>query len=74
MQDFLAQMVGQRVDVFCGGASSLHGEVVKVEGGVLHLKDTEGTLCYVAVEKIIALWERREENEHRAGFLGSLVK
>jgi hypothetical protein len=74
MQDFLAKMVGQRVDVFCGGASSLHGEVVKVEGGVLHLKDAEGTLCYVAVEKIIAVWERREESDHRAGFLSSLVK
>jgi hypothetical protein len=74
MQDFLAKMVGKRVDVFCGGASSLHGEVVKVEGGVLHLKDTEGTLCYVAVEKIIAVWERREESEHRAGFLSSVMK
>jgi hypothetical protein len=41
---------------------------------VLHLKDTEGTLCYVAIEKIIAVWERREESEHRAGFLGSVVK
>jgi hypothetical protein len=74
MQDFLAKMVGQRVDVFCGGASSLHGEVVKVEAGVLHLKDTEGTLCYVAVEKIIAVWERRGESEHRAGFLSSMMK
>ena len=74
MQDFLAQMVGQRVDIFCGGASSLHGEVVKVEGGVLHLKGTEGTLCYVAVEKIIAVWERRDESEHRAGFLSSMMK
>jgi hypothetical protein len=74
MQDFLAQMVGQSLDVFCGGVSSLHGEVVKVEGGVLHLKDAEGTLCYVAVEKIIAVWERREESEHRAGFLGGLAK
>jgi hypothetical protein len=74
MQDFLAKMMGQRVDIFCGGASSLHGEVVKVEGGVLHLKDAEGTRCYVAVEKIIAVWERREESEHRAGFLGSVMK
>jgi hypothetical protein len=74
MQDFLAKMVGQRLDIFCGGVSSLHGEVVKVEGGVLHLKDAEDTLCYVAIEKIIAVWERRDESEHRAGFLGSLTK
>ena len=74
MQEFLAKMVGRRLDVFCGGVSSLHGEVVRVEGGVLHLKDSEGTLCYVAVEKIIAVWERREESEHRAGFLSSVMK
>ncbi len=74
MQDLLTKMVGQRVDVFCGGASSLRGEVVKVEGAVLHLKDTEGTVCYVATEKIIAVWETRDENEHRAGFLGGALK
>lgn len=72
MQDFLATMVGQSLDVFCGGVSSLRGEVVKVEGGVLHLKDTEGTLCYVAIEKIIAVWERREDSEHRAGFIAGV--
>jgi len=74
MQDLLSKMVGQRIDVFCGGASSLRGEVVKVEGGVLNLKDTEGTVCYVATEKIIAVWETREENEHRAGFIASTLK
>ena len=74
MQDLLSKMVGQRIDVFCGGASSLRGEVVKVEGGVLNLKDTEGTVCYVATEKIIAVWETREENEHRAGFIASTSK
>ncbi|MGI9105673.1 MAG: MM0924 family protein [Pyrinomonadaceae bacterium] len=74
MQDLLAKIVGQRIDVFCGGASSLRGEVVKVEGGVLHLKDTEGTVCYVATEKIIAVWETPEENEHRAGFIAGTPK
>jgi len=74
MQDLLSKMVGQRIDVFCGGASSLRGEVVKVEGGVLNLKDTEGTVCYVATEKIIAVWETREENEHRAGFIANTSK
>jgi len=74
MQDFLSKMVGQELDVFCGGASSLHGEVVRVEGGVLHLKDAEGTPCYIAIEKIIAVWERREDSNTRAGFLGSIVK
>ncbi len=72
MQDLLSGMVGQRVDLFCGGASSLRGEVVKVEGGVLHLKDENETKCYVAIEKIIAVWEPRNPDEHRAGFVATL--
>jgi hypothetical protein len=74
MQDFLSKMIGKRVDVFCGGASSWHGEIVKVEGGVLHLKDAEEAICYVAIEKIIAVWESRDENEHRAGFIAGALK
>jgi len=68
MKEFLAKMIGRKVDVFCGGASSLRGDILKVEGGVLHLKDHEGRLCYVAIEKIAVVWEARDE-EHRAGFM-----
>jgi hypothetical protein len=72
MQEFLSRMVGRRVDIFCGGASSLRGEVVKVEGGVLHLKDEDG-MCYVATDKIAVVWEARE-SEHRAGFVSGALK
>ncbi len=68
MQEFLSRMIGRRIDIFCGGASSLRGEVVKVEGGVLHLKDDEGQMCFVAVDKIAVVWEARED-EKRAGFV-----
>ena len=61
-------MVGRKIDLYCGGASSLHGEVIKVEDDVLHLKDDEDKTCYVAIEKIIVVWEAREP-EHRAGFV-----
>jgi hypothetical protein len=72
MQEFLAKMIGRKMDVFCCGAASLSGEVVKVEGGVLHLKDDEQKMCYVAIEKIAVVWESRED-EKRAGFVfGSL--
>ncbi len=73
MQEFLSKMVGRRVDIFCGGASSLRGEVVKVEGGVLHLKDEEQQMCYVAMDKITVVWEARE-SEHRAGFVSGALK
>lgn len=68
MQDFLSKMVGRKIDVFCGGAASLRGEVLKVEGGVLHLRDDEQRVCYVAIEKIAVVWEARDD-EKRAGFI-----
>ena len=68
MEDFLSRFIGKKIDLYCGGASSLRGEVLKVETGVLHLRDDEGKNCYVAVNKIIAVWEARED-DHRAGFV-----
>ncbi|HKQ99071.1 MAG TPA: MM0924 family protein [Pyrinomonadaceae bacterium] len=70
MQEFLSKMIGRKIDIFCGGASSLRGEVMKVEGGVLHLKDDDHQMCFVAVEKIAVVWEARED-EKRAGFVSS---
>jgi hypothetical protein len=68
MEDFLSRQIGRKLDVFCGGASSLRGEVLKVEGGVLHLRDEDGKSCYVAVNKIVVVWDARDDN-HRAGFV-----
>jgi hypothetical protein len=68
MEELLAKMVGHKVDVFCGGASSVRGEVIKVANGVLHLKDTDGETCYVAVSKVIVAWEAKDK-EHHPGFM-----
>ena len=72
MRELLSKMVGRKVDVVCGGAARLRGEIVKVEGGVLHLKDEEQQTCYVAIEKIAIVWEARED-EKRAGFLSGAL-
>lgn len=68
MEDFLSRLIGKRLDVYCGGASSLRGEVLKVESSVLHLRDDDGKSCYIAIDKIVVVWEARDE-EHRAGFV-----
>jgi hypothetical protein len=68
VEDFLSRFIGKKIDLYCGGASSLRGEVLKVETGVLHLRDDEGKNCYVAINKVIAVWEARDDN-HRAGFV-----
>ncbi|MDT4969499.1 MAG: hypothetical protein QOJ64_4236 [Acidobacteriota bacterium] len=68
MQEFLSKMIGRKVDVFCCGAASLSGEIIRVEGGVLHLRDDDQQMCYVAVDKIAVVWESRDD-EKRAGFI-----
>lgn len=68
MKQLLASLIGKKVDLFCGGSSSLRGEALKLEDDVLHLKDTDGNTCYVAVDKIVVVWEARDD-EHRAGFV-----
>jgi hypothetical protein len=70
MQTLLSRLLGKKIDVYCGGASSLRGEVLKVEEGVLHLKNSDDKTCYVAIDKILVVWEAKDE-EHRAGFVPS---
>jgi hypothetical protein len=72
MEQFLSKMVGRRIDVYCGGSSSLRGEVTKVEGGVLHLRDSENKVCFVAIDKVIVVWDAADD-DHRAGFVTSIV-
>jgi uncharacterized protein DUF6897 len=68
VEDFLSRHIGRTLDIYCGGGSSLRGEVLKVEMGVVHLRDADGKNCYIAVDKIVVVWEARED-EHRAGFV-----
>ena len=64
MKELLSRLIDQEVDVVCTGTSSLRGKVVKVDGDVLHLKDDDDNVCYVAIDKIIAVWEKRDQDRH----------
>jgi hypothetical protein len=68
MEEFLKTLTGHKIDILCGVNSSLRGDVIKVENGVLHLQDEDGEVCYVAVNQIIAVWEKRDKERH-SGFL-----
>lgn len=68
MRELLAKMVGKKVDLFCGGTSSLRGKVVKVDDGVAHLVDEDDQMFYVAVERVIVFSETRSSDQ-RAGFV-----
>ncbi len=68
MREILAKLVGKKVDIFCGGRSSLRGKLVKVEGDVAHMVDEDDHMFYVAIERIIVLSETRS-GDQRAGFV-----
>lgn len=71
MQELLSKLIGKKVDLYCGASASLRGEVIKVESGLLHLKDTDHKMCFVATDKIVVVWDAPDE-EHRAGFVSKL--
>jgi len=64
MRELLAKMIDREVDVVCTGTSSLRGKIVKVDDGVVQLKDEDDNVCYVAIDKIIAVWEKRDRDRH----------
>ncbi|MFL6284235.1 MAG: MM0924 family protein [Pyrinomonadaceae bacterium] len=68
MREILTKLVGKKVDIFCGGRSSLRGKLVKVEGDVAHMVDEDDQMFYVAIERIIVLSETRS-GDQRAGFV-----
>ena len=64
MQDLLTKMIGKEVDVVCSGAASMRGKVVNVEDAVLQIEDENGQIGYVAIDKIVAVWEKRDKDRH----------
>jgi hypothetical protein len=68
MREILAKLVGKKVDIFCGGTSSLRGKLVKVEADVAHMVDEDDQMFYVAIERIIVFSETRT-GDQRAGFV-----
>ena len=64
MKELLSRMVGREVDVVCIGTSSLRGTIVEVDDDVLQLKDAEDNVCYIAIDKIVAVWEKRDKDRH----------
>jgi hypothetical protein len=64
MQDLLTKMIGKEVDVACSGAASLRGKVVNVEDSVLQIEDENGQIGYIAIDKIVAVWEKRDKDRH----------
>ena len=70
MEELLTQLLGKKIALSCGTSTVVRGEVLKVESGVLHMKDKDDKIAFVSMEKICVVWEV-SENEGRAGFISN---
>ena len=68
MREILLKMVGKKIDLFCGGTSSLRGKLVKVDESVAHMVDEDDQMFYVAIERIVVVSESHS-GDQRAGFV-----
>lgn len=68
MEELLTQMVGKKIDVTCGTNAAFRGDVVDVKNGVLHLKDEDDKVAYVAIDKIAVVYECKDPHG-RPGFI-----
>ena len=68
MEELLRQMVGKKIDVTCGTNAAFRGDVVDVKNGVLHLRDEDDKVAYVAVDKIAVVFECKDTHS-RPGFI-----
>lgn len=68
MKQVLAEYLGKTIEIHYGGPSAVRGTLETIVDGVARLKDEEGTIVYVALDKIHAFWEVREK-EKSVGFV-----
>lgn len=68
MEELLTQLTGKKIALSCGTSNIVRGEVVSVHNGVVHVRDKEDKIAYVALAKIAIVWEVND-TEGRAGFI-----
>jgi hypothetical protein len=69
MEELLKQLMGKKIDVTCGTNATFRGDVMDVKSGVLYLRDEEGEVAYVAIDKVAVVYECKD-NHSRPGFVG----
>lgn len=68
MEEFLKQLMGKQIDVSSGTSAVVRGDVVDVKDGILYMRDENERVAYVVVDKIVFIWEVKNE-ESKAGFV-----
>jgi len=60
MEELLKQLVGRKIDVSCGVSIVYQGEALEVKNGVLHLRNEDDKVVFIAIEKIAAICECKD--------------
>jgi hypothetical protein len=68
MEELLNHYMGKKVDVSAGTTAVYRGEVVDVRSGILYLKDDDGKVAHIAIDKIAVLYECSDSSS-RPGFI-----
>lgn len=68
MEAILNGLTGKKIDVNCGSNVLYRGEVVSSSGGILKLKNEDGQDIFVAIDKIAAFSECKDQAS-RPGFI-----
>ena len=68
MEEFLKQLLGKKIDISCGAASTVRGDVVDIKDGILYLRDEDDRVAYVSIERVAIVWEVKEQ-QTRPGFV-----
>lgn len=67
MKNFLERRLGKELDINCGNVS-VTGKVIKVEGNVVYVEKDE-VVCYLNIEKIVAVWDLQDKKTKFPGFV-----
>lgn len=73
MKEFLSGFIGKKIDVVCAGGVALRGELIELTSEVLQLRDDEEKVCWVAIDKVTVVWETKDKNTTRTGFVSGFT-
>jgi hypothetical protein len=68
MEELLNQYMGKKIDVSVGTSAVYRGEVIDVRNGILYLRDEDGKVAHIAVDKIGVVYECTDSSS-RPGFV-----
>jgi len=54
-------LMNQEIDVYCGWNDKFSGKVIACADGVLTLETQKGVYTHIALDKVVAVWRKRQK-------------